>query len=84
MIPKMHWFVSDDSAEQRVFSWLLRPIRSSPMRPDDTEYLTSRVSEVQKLNVFFIETECRAKGDRVCRFVGQPRTANEKTEKKEN
>jgi PAS domain S-box-containing protein len=69
----MHWFAAlPESLEATGF--LMFFDASTQTQCDLTAgYLTGYVSEEQGCNVFFVETECRAKGDRVCRFVGQPR-----------
>ena len=70
---EMHWFVSDAESMEAT-GFLAFYDSSTQVQCDLTAgYLTGYVSEEQSSNVFFIETECRAKGDRVCRFVGQPR-----------
>jgi PAS domain S-box-containing protein len=78
----MHWFASvPDSIEASGF--LSFYDTSTVAQCDLTAgYLTGYVSEQESLNVFFIETECRAKGDRVCRFVGQPRASWTEKERK--
>ena len=68
----MHWFVSTPDSIEAVGFLTFYDSTNQSQCDLTAGYLTGYVSEEQNSQVFFIETECRAKGDRMCRFVGQP------------
>jgi PAS domain S-box-containing protein len=70
----MHWSAAVPESIEALGYLTFYDTAEQPQCDFTAGYLTGHVSEEEGLDIFFLETECRAKGDRVCRFVGQPRS----------